>query len=145
MTPVTLPTLQAEMLRKHLLALASPRRTSHGGTDQPVDTPPAEQKPLPHRKGLAVLEYIERYPTDHIPRSGGVAATIVVTMTMDTLLGGLASAALDTGAHISAGEARRIACEAGIIPVVLGGPTDVDHARLLCPHHHDGPTTRRTD
>ena len=185
----TIPTLQAEMLRKHLLALASPRRTSSGGADQPGDTPPGEQKPLPHRMGLAFLEYIERYPTDHIPQSGGVAATVVVTMTQDTLMGGLASAALDTGAHISAGEARRIACEAGIIPVVLGGAgqvldlgrkrrfhtepqrialgvrdggctaegcdwppglchahhdppwsaggvTDIDHARLLCPHHH---------
>ncbi|GAA2141737.1 hypothetical protein GCM10009844_12380 [Nocardioides koreensis] len=120
----TLPTMQAEMLRKHLLALASPRRTSDAGAGT-GGTPPGEQKPLPHRMGLAFLEYVQRYPSDHVPQSGGVAATVVVTMTLETLMGGLASAALDTGAHISAGEARRLACEAGSIPAVLGGAGQV--------------------
>jgi hypothetical protein len=46
-------------------------------------------------------------------------------MTLETLLGGLRAAQLDTGEMISAGLARRLACEAGIIPIVLGGESQV--------------------
>ena len=46
-------------------------------------------------------------------------------MTLDTLLGGLEAAQLDTGGEISPGAARRLACEAGIIPAVLGGRSQV--------------------
>ncbi len=54
-----------------------------------------------------------------------MGAAIVVTMELETLLGGLKVASLDTGGRISAGEARRLACRAGIIPVVLGGQSVV--------------------
>ena len=46
-------------------------------------------------------------------------------MGLGTLMGGLAAASLDTGARISAGQARRLACEAGIIPAVLGGRSEL--------------------
>jgi hypothetical protein len=46
-------------------------------------------------------------------------------MTLDTLLGGLKAASIDTGGEISPGAARRLACEAGIIPAVLGGRSQV--------------------
>jgi len=49
----------------------------------------------------------------------------VVTMTLETLLGGLTAARLDTGETISPGAGRRLACEAGIIPAVLGGKSQV--------------------
>ena len=52
-------------------------------------------------------------------------ATVVVTMTLETLTGGLAAATLDTGDRIAAHTARRLACEAGIIPVVLSGTREV--------------------
>ena len=52
-------------------------------------------------------------------------ATVVVTMTLETLTGGLADATLDTGDRIAAHTARRLACEAGIIPVVLSGRREV--------------------
>ncbi len=59
-------------------------------------------------------------------------ATVVVTMTAASLMGGLAAATLDTGARVSAATARRLACESGIVPVVLGGksqPLDVGRAK----------------
>lgn len=56
---------------------------------------------------------------------GGTGATVVVTMTLDSLLGGLAEAVLDNGDRISAATARRLACESGIVPVVLGGRSEV--------------------
>lgn len=122
----TLPTAQAHMLRQHLLALANPRR--HPSAKDLAGSEESERqllRPMPERLGRAFLEYIERYPTDHTPDAGGVAARVVVTMSLDTLLGRLGSAHLDTGAVISASQARRMACEAGIIPAVLGGKSQV--------------------
>ena len=71
---------------------------------------------------------------DRLPKSGGVNATVVVTMTLEQLRTELAAASLDTGGLLSAGEARRLACEAGIIPLVLGGrsmPLDVGREQRL--------------
>jgi hypothetical protein len=110
----TLPSLHGTMLRKHLMALAAPRRNP----DLDSSTPSR------HRMGLAFAEYLETRPQDTVPNAGGVAATVVVTMTIETLLGGLKAAGLCDGTRISAGEARRLACGAGIIPVVLGGPSE---------------------
>jgi hypothetical protein len=50
---------------------------------------------------------------------------VIVTMTLESLLGGLQAANLDTGETISASLARKLACEAGIIPAVLGGKSQV--------------------
>lgn len=113
----TLPTLHGEALRKVLLALAAPRRHPEGA-GRPRAT-------SPQRLGRALCELIERYPADRLPDSGGVSASVVVTMTLETLTGGLKAASLDTGGRISAGEARRLACQAGVIPAVLGGPSEV--------------------
>ena len=46
-------------------------------------------------------------------------------MTLETLMGGLKAAQLDTGHRITPGLARKLACEAGIIPAVLGGKSEV--------------------
>ena len=77
------------------------------------------ERPTPHRLGQAFEEYIERYPVDDTPHAGGVAATVVVTMGLETLLGGLGAATLDTDEKITAATARRLACEAGLVPMVL--------------------------
>jgi hypothetical protein len=71
------------------------------------------------RLGEALIEYVERYPADRTPQTAGVNATVVVTMTLEQLLTEQATALLDDGGRISAGQARRLACEAGIIPAVL--------------------------
>ncbi|MDQ6686138.1 MAG: HNH endonuclease, partial [Actinomycetota bacterium] len=44
---------------------------------------------------------------------------------LESLLGRDTVATLDTGERVSASEARRIACETGIIPAVLGGRDEV--------------------
>jgi hypothetical protein len=76
-----------------------------------------------NRYGRALVELLEHLPTDQV--SGKVAATIVVTLDHRTLLDQLAQkvAATDTGEPISASEARRLACNAGIVPAMLGGPS----------------------
>ncbi len=59
-------------------------------------------------------------------------------MRLDQLLDGLGTTTLDTGTTISAGQARRLACQAGIIPVVLDGksqPLDVGQQQRLYTKH----------
>lgn len=112
----TIPTAQAGMLRKALTAIAAPKHQAANGVPKPQ-----ERRPSAERLGQALCEYVERYPADRVPNAGGVNATVVVTMELDTLLGGLRAAGLDTGERTSPGQARRLACEAGIIPAVLGG------------------------
>ncbi|MCX6395747.1 MAG: DUF222 domain-containing protein [Propionibacteriales bacterium] len=119
----TIPTLAGEMLRKHLDALAAPRRSPAADvTSAPstARTDHGQRVARPLRLGHAFTEYIETRAASGTPKAGGIAATVVVTMTLDTLLGAGTAASLDTGERISASEARRLACEAGIIPAVVG-------------------------
>ena len=84
--------------------------------------------------GHALMDLIEHIGSDAVPFAGGIAATIVVTLDHDTLRSGLGAATLDTGTPISASQARRMACEAGIIPVVLDGasqPLDIGREKRL--------------
>jgi hypothetical protein len=107
----TIPSLHGSMLRKALLALAAPAR-------HPDRNP---ETPTKHRLGEAFLEYLETHPADTLPHAGGVSATVMVTVDLETLMGGLKAAGLCDGTKISAGEACRLACGAGIVPVVIGG------------------------
>ncbi len=124
----TLPVLQAAMLKKALLALAAPKHQAAtqgaGAARQP--------KPSAERMGAAFCEYVERYRVDRTPDAGGAAASVVVTMDLEKLRAGLGAGVLDDGGRISATQVRRLACEAGIIPTVLGGqsqPLDVGRKR----------------
>ena len=181
----TIPSAQGSMLRKALHGLASPkhvRATTGAGTYD-------HRTPTPHKLGTALCEYVERYPTDQLPKQGGLAATVVVTADQAILAGLHKAAHLDTGIDISPSQLRRWACEARLFPAVLDtddhvlslgrsarfhtpaqrlaliieqkicqhpacdvlgafchvhhttawaqhGPTDTDHAVLLCPYHH---------
>lgn len=127
-----IPALEGAMLRKHLEALAAPKHRA--ATGDPVTEPGTGSGRVsrPLRLGRAFCEYISTREAQGTPKAGGVAATVTVTMSLDSLLGGDAAAQLDSGDRISAAEARRLACEAGIIPVVLDGksePLDVGRAR----------------
>ena len=106
------------MLKKHLFALAAPKHRASQG-------PLGERRPTPERLGQAFTELIQRYPAKKLPKAGGLNATVVVLMQLDTLMGGLKAAHLDTGETISPGAARRLACEAGIIPAVLNTKSQV--------------------
>ena len=108
----TLPAPVGAMLKQAVLAINSPQHRRHSGT--------------PKGLGHAFCEYVTRYPADRLPQAGGVDATIVVTMTLENLLGdSQAPAVLDTGDPITADQARKLACEAGIIPMVLSGKSKI--------------------
>jgi len=125
-----IPALHAAMLRKAVQALVSPARV---GPDGRKDDD-GNQIPSPELMGQGFCELLKRFPQDRLPKAGGVNATVVVNMTLEQLLGKLGAASLDVEGEISASEARRLACEARIIPVVLGGDSvvlDVGRARRL--------------
>ena len=118
-----IPALHGQMLTKMILALASPVRS---GSDTTSGIDP--DLPTPVRHGLALTQLLETYPAQALPKAGGCSATVVVTMTLEQLTADLDEAGvctLDTGGRLSAGQARRLACTAGIVPVVLGGKSQV--------------------
>lgn len=136
----TVPTLAASMLRKILNAMTAPRRAGHRGRAWTPDTDPA------HERGRAFTEVLEHLPTDHL--HGKVAATVVVTIDLATLRGQLKAAQLDTGDLVSAAQARRLACQSGLVPAVLDGaghPLDLGRTqRLFTEHHRLAGATRFT-
>ncbi len=118
-----IPARHGQMLTKMVLALSAPSRAV-GTTLTGIDP----DLPTPVRHGIAFTQLIETYPAEALPMTGGCSATLVVTMTLDQLLADLDAAGvctLDTGGRISATEARRLACTAGMIPMVLGGKSQV--------------------
>jgi hypothetical protein len=113
-------TLHAAMLRKVLHASSAPHL---------VDADDRKRLTRPELMGEAFCRFLERVPADRLPSARGLSATVVVMLDYDKLVSGLGVAHLDTGETLSAGAARRMACEAGVVPAVLrrvlGGPSVV--------------------
>ena len=126
----TVPELHAGMLRKQLLALVAHDKPALATSPATTGEQEEGERPEPVKAatavelGAAFCELLERLDGSHVPEMS-TGATVVVTMTLETLAGGLAAATLDTGDRIAAHTARRLACEAGIIPVVLDGRREV--------------------
>ena len=119
-----IPALHGQMLSKMILAHASPNRPSNATDTLDRASGIDPDLPTPVRHGIALTQLLEAIPQAVLPKAGGCSATVVVTMSLEQLLADLQSAGvctLDTGGRISATEARRLACRAGIVPVVLGG------------------------
>ena len=133
----TLDTVTGAMLKRALYAFAAPRHRASQG-------PLGERKPAPERLGHAFVELIQRYPTQKLPKAGGLNATVVVLMPLETLMGRLKAAHLDTGESISPGAARRLACEARIIPAVLGGRSQVLDLGRARRFHSEGQRVAKT-
>jgi Domain of unknown function (DUF222) len=92
--------------------------TFHGAALKQLLLADTDARPLqgPARMGHAFCRLIE----------GHARTTVVVTMSYESLVGDLEEAGvLDTGETISPALARRLACEAGIRPAVLGGKSEV--------------------
>ncbi|MEU7923779.1 DUF222 domain-containing protein [Micromonospora sp. NPDC049801] len=72
--------------------------------------------------------------TGDLPANGGEPAQIVVTTGYDALSQQLGAGTLDTGLSLTPQTVRRLACDAAILPAVLGGngqPLDVGRQRRL--------------
>jgi hypothetical protein len=126
-----LPALHAALLKKALEALTAPRRVGEGRVD------PGTGKKIPYEVllGQGFMELLENHLNPAgLPSQGGSPFTLVVTIGIEALRSGVGAGTLETGERISAGEARRLACRAGIIPMVLDGdsvPLDLGREQRL--------------
>ncbi|MER6969682.1 DUF222 domain-containing protein [Nocardioides sp. NPDC000445] len=120
-------------LRTLLDSLAQPRKLS------------AEDKgrkaPYDRLLGQAFARVVETYDVDQLPRHGGHGTTVFITMSVEDLRRDLGTAALGfDGEQITAAEARRMACNADLVPVVLGTDSEIldfgRTARLAYPVQH---------
>ncbi|MBC2961828.1 DUF222 domain-containing protein [Nocardioides deserti] len=118
-----IPTMQGAMLRKMLLAFAAPKHQAATKDEDASEV--AERRPPPERMGDAFCELIERLPAHKLPQLGGLNASIVLLLDFTGLKSDIGRAVLETGEPISAALARRMACEAGLIPAVLGSRSEL--------------------
>ncbi|WCN81886.1 HNH endonuclease signature motif containing protein [Micromonospora sp. LH3U1] len=63
--------------------------------------------------------------TGQLPDNGGDRPQLVVTVSLDDLVSGARAGTLETGAPLTPGAIRRLACDAGVLPAVLGGNSQV--------------------
>ena len=127
----TVPSLHGHLLRKVLDTMTAPRRAPLGASAAQVGDR-ADRLDWDRARGLAFCELIEHLPTDRL--HGKTAATIVITFDEESLRDRSKAGRLDTGESVSAGEVRRMACGAGLVPVVLGGsslPLDLGRSQRL--------------
>ena len=131
-----IPDASATRLATCLEAYANPRRDT-ADADPTID--PVPRLPYPRRLGEAFCQLIEALDPQRLPVHGGDATTVVVTIPFDSLVADLGTGDFvgtgnvpsdphtddRAGESITASQARRLACNARIIPAVLGGASEV--------------------
>jgi hypothetical protein len=102
-----------------------------------ADGPVPDPRSAACRRGQALVEALRRFlDQGTAPIRGGQHPHVTVTIGLDELRRGVGAAYLDFGGQIDAGTLRMLACEAAIIPAVLGRPSqvlDVGRANRLFP------------
>ena len=81
--------------------------------------------PVDRKRGQAFCALLEAVDPKRLPAHGGDATTLIVTVSLDDLRKDLGTAELGPADKLTAGEVRRLACTAQIIPAVLGGKSEV--------------------
>lgn len=127
----TLPVLQGRMLAKVLQAMTSPRRLARHRTTTTATADGQEGLPWgerevdwAHEQGKAFAELVSHLPTDHL--STPSTAILLVRTDLDTLRGVTDRVGVtDHDEEVSAGQVRRLAATAGIVPVVMGSDSAV--------------------
>jgi hypothetical protein len=137
------PDATGTRLATYLEAFSNPRLARvDAGPSATAD--PVTRLAYPRRMGQAFVQLLESLDPTRLPIHGGDATTLVVTIALESLKADLATADLIgaglvpgddlTGDAITAAQARRLACTARILPVVLGGdslPLDLGRTRRL--------------
>lgn len=126
-----IPELHGHLLLRALERLSAPRRLARDAAGRPVVDDTVTPCGTLEVHGQALCELLE-----HLPATGHAAngTTLLVTIDLDHLTRQLpdhllpdrvevGTGRLDLGVRVPAGEVRRLACEAGIVPVVMGGPS----------------------
>ena len=100
--------------------------------------------PIGKRRAEALRE-MARQATQHADscngKSGPSRHSLIVAMSLEALQSGIGSAEIQGRGIVTAGAARRLACDYGIIPAVLGGDSEI--LDLGTPQRLATPTQRR--
>jgi Domain of unknown function (DUF222)/HNH endonuclease len=109
-----------------LCAPRSMRRTARHSSDPEThtdnDTDPSDIRSAGQRRADALVDICRiASACGELPDNGGDRPQVVVTIDHDRLRDQVGVGTFDDGSPLSPAEARRIACDAGIIPAVLGG------------------------
>jgi hypothetical protein len=114
------------VVRAALDPLGAPRPSTAEGPDM---------RTAGRRRGDALIEACRRLLAGGaLPATGGDRPLVVVTVPLRTLRDAVGLGVLDDGTPISAAAARRLACDAAVLPAVLGGasqPLDLGRTRRL--------------
>ncbi len=126
-----LPISDGEALRAVVDAIAN-----HDQRGIDLEPDGGDRRPIEQRRADALVTITASYCSEAAaPAHGGDRPRITVLLDYDTLVHGVRTATLiDSGEVISAGEARHLACDADLIPVVLDGtgqPLDVGREQRL--------------
>jgi len=94
---------------------------------QPLCGPvPDDGRSIPQRRADALVDVCRlALRTGDLPRDGGEPPQLAVTLRFDALTATLGQGLLPDGERISSAVARRLACDAQILPIVLGGASQV--------------------
>jgi len=150
-----IPDASAARLATYLHAFTNPRRGDDSGRDvdptlveegrnadptlvevrakraSKPGEPSSSPVPYGRKAARAFCQLLETLDPTRLPIHGGDVTTLVVTMSLDSLRTDLATATLgnpapgDSHDRITAEDARRLACTAGIVPAVLDGKSEV--------------------
>lgn len=138
-----LPDAAATRLATYLEAYANPRRdhliSPDDAAGEATGHDPVARLPYPRRLGEAFCQLVECLDPRRLPVHGGDATTMIITIPYATLTSELGAAeilgagTIPSDAHadpcagetITAAQARRLACNAQLIPAVLGGDSEI--------------------
>jgi len=136
-----IPELHGHLLKQAIDRLTAPRRLTRDRAGRQI----VDEAAVGHdcganvheTRGMALCELIEHLPAEGWTGHGGNGCEVLVTIDLDALraeLSDLGVAGWDTGVAITAAEARRLACNAGLVPAVLDGasmPLDLGRKQRL--------------
>ena len=111
-------------------AAAAPEQPDESATGDAAPPEPDElltdERSPGQRMADALVELSERaLAQGELPASGGQRPQLVVTMDYDHLATGLGAGVLPDGTQLSPAAVRRLACDAGVLPAVLGSAGQV--------------------
>lgn len=125
-----IPDKDATRLAGYLFAFTNPRVAAGEDADPRPDGGTILRLAYPRRLGDAFCQFLETVDPQRLPIQAGDATTLVVTISLESLRAELGTAqVLGTSGSghdtITAAQARRLACNAALIPAVLGAQSQL--------------------